>query len=92
MSSKNKSAKKVLVFEPKSEKGSFFQFNCIKLVCFYILGRLQMEKVLLDAVIQSNVDLVAECLAKNIDPNIHYEDGEAPLHIAVQKGDSALCQ
>lgn len=61
---------------------------CIEIV---IAGRQQMAQVFFDAIVQSDVERLKECLLKDIDPNIVNEEGETGLHIAAQKGDMELC-
>lgn len=51
-----------------------------------------MQKLFMRAVIQSDSELMKECLEKKIDPNFTNEDGESPLHIVATKGDMLLCQ
>lgn len=51
-----------------------------------------MKKVLFEAVIESNDQIVRDCLGKNVNPNVLNDEGESPLHIAAQKGDMAVGQ
>lgn len=57
-----------------------------------ISGREQMKKIFFGAVIQSDAQLVRECIEKNIDPNMLNNDREAALHTAARKGDIAMCK